>query len=77
MPFSGDDRRGGPPRDALASALRADPGLCGTCRHAHRVDTARGGTFWRCGRAADDPRFRRYPQLPVGTCPGHERGSPA
>ena len=49
-----------------------DPGLCATCRHAHRLVTARGSVFWRCRRSETDPRFPRYPRLPVLACDGHE-----
>ncbi|MFN7943278.1 MAG: hypothetical protein U0X73_16930 [Thermoanaerobaculia bacterium] len=33
--------------------------------------------FLRCGRAKDDPRFARYPVLPVLECPGFEAGAAA
>ena len=56
-------------------ALRV--GLCVTCRHARRQGNERGSSFWRCLRADEDPRFRRYPPLPVRTCPGHEPAEPA
>lgn len=46
------------------------PGLCSTCRHAHRIDTARS-TFWRCRLSETDARFARYPALPVISCAGH------
>ena len=52
----------------------ADVGLCADCRHARVQRTARGSAFWRCLRAEEDPRFVRYPALPVRTCRGHERG---
>ena len=52
-------------------ALRALPS------RAHRRTTARGSTFWRCLRADDDPRFVRYPALPVRECPGFEATSRA
>jgi hypothetical protein len=54
----------------------ADPrvGLCSTCRHARVQKSAKGSVFWRCSRAADDPRFRPYPPLPVTSCPGFEAG---
>ena len=48
-------------------------GLCETCRHARLVPTPRSA-FWLCERARDDPRFERYPRLPVLRCPGHEPG---
>jgi hypothetical protein len=47
-------------------------GLCARCAHAARQDTARGSVFWRCRRAETDPRFVRYPRLPVLACPGYE-----
>ncbi|MDX2170506.1 MAG: hypothetical protein SF182_25765 [Deltaproteobacteria bacterium] len=52
-------------------------GLCGDCRHARRIRSARGSTFHLCARAAADPRYARYPPLPVLRCPGHEPASPA
>jgi hypothetical protein len=53
-----------------------DAGLCLTCAHARRQRTTRGSEFWRCLRAEDDPRFPRYPALPVLACPGYERRAP-
>jgi hypothetical protein len=47
-------------------------GLCARCHHARVQTTARGSTFWRCGRAESDPRFVRYPTLPVRVCPGFD-----
>ena len=46
-------------------------GLCLTCRHARVLHTPRS-TFWHCARAATDPRFDKYPRLPVLRCAGHE-----
>jgi hypothetical protein len=48
-------------------------GLCSVCRHVRVTGNRRGSTFYLCGRAADDPRFRRYPSLPVVRCAGFER----
>lgn len=47
-------------------------GLCSVCDHAQRVVSARGATFWLCGLAKDDARFRKYPALPVHACAGFE-----
>jgi hypothetical protein len=47
-------------------------GLCAVCRHARRIDSARGSRFWLCSRSTDDPRFAKYPRLPVLRCPGFE-----
>lgn len=44
-------------------------GLCFTCVHSRRVPTPRA-TFWLCGLSASDPRFERYPRLPVSSCDG-------
>ena len=54
-------------------------GLCASCRHARIVTTPRS-RFWLCSLAAVDPRFEKYPRLPVLACPGYEvkpEGGPA
>ena len=45
-------------------------GLCATCDHARLVTSARHSTFVRCDLSATDPRFPKYPRLPVGRCEG-------
>jgi len=47
-------------------------GFCATCTHAIAISNDRGSTFVQCGRAKDDPNYRRYPSVPVGRCAGHE-----
>jgi hypothetical protein len=47
-------------------------GLCDTCKHAQRVSSAKGSLFIRCELALTDPRFPKYPRLPVWRCEGHE-----
>jgi hypothetical protein len=37
-----------------------------------RVETARASVFYLCERAAHDPRFPKYPPLPVIRCSGYE-----
>lgn len=49
-----------------------DPGLCAGCHHGRTVRSDRGVVFWLCRRSATDPRFPRYPSLPVLACPGFE-----
>ncbi len=49
----------------------AQIGLCLRCRHARMVETPRS-RFWLCQLAATDPRFARYPRLPVIECEGFE-----
>src|SRR5207237_6110552 len=59
------------------SALTSPPpGLCIRCRHARPVTSARGSTFWRCGLSEVDPRFPKYPRLPVEQCSGFEHDPP-
>jgi 3-isopropylmalate/(R)-2-methylmalate dehydratase large subunit len=53
-------------------ALDVSVGLCATCRHARTIVSDRGSRFIRCERAAVDPRFVRYPRLPMRQCVGHE-----
>ncbi len=54
---------------------QTDPrvGLCATCKHAQHVTSSKGSDFWLCGRAASEPDFPKYPQLPVVVCQGYER----
>jgi molybdenum cofactor cytidylyltransferase len=52
--------------------LRDPIGLCASCRHVHIVQSARGSTFYLCRLAESDPRFSRYPRLPVLRCAGYE-----
>jgi len=47
-------------------------GLCATCIWVRIVTSRRGSQFYRCSRAESDPRFVRYPPLPVRACPGYE-----
>ncbi len=54
----------------------ADPGLCARCVHASVQGNPRGSRFWRCRLAESDPRFRRYPPLPVVRCDGFTGGRP-
>jgi hypothetical protein len=50
----------------------APSGLCDTCAHARRVASARGSAFILCARSKDDPRFPKYPRLPMIRCAGFE-----
>lgn len=48
-------------------------GLCGGCVNARRVESRRGSVFLLCELSKKDPRFPKYPALPVVRCPGYER----
>ena len=60
-----------------AGAVPRSAGLCASCVHARPTGNARGSTFVLCGRAATDPRFPRYPGLPVLRCAGFELRAPS
>jgi hypothetical protein len=46
-------------------------GLCETCRHQRVVTSDRGSRFIFCDKSRTDPRFPRYPRLPVLSCEGY------
>lgn len=57
-----------------------DPGagLCSACAHVRQIRNNRGSVFLLCRRGDTDPRFSRYPPLPVTRCSGFEpRGKAA
>ncbi|HEX5727439.1 MAG TPA: hypothetical protein VFX98_18350 [Longimicrobiaceae bacterium] len=45
-------------------------GLCAVCANAKVVETRRGSRFYLCTLSEVDPRFPRYPNLPVLRCLG-------
>jgi hypothetical protein len=45
-------------------------GLCATCVHAQTITSDRGSIFVRCMLSDSDPRFAKYPRLPVTACAG-------
>jgi hypothetical protein len=38
-----------------------------------RIVSDRGSVFYLCGLSKTDPRFPKYPELPVLACVGYER----
>lgn len=65
-------RRKGVKRDRGALAgLSTHPGLCATCVHLELLGSKRS-VFVRCALSDEDPRFPRYPPLPVRSCAGYE-----
>lgn len=52
-------------------------GLCDTCQHARKIVSGKGSVFLMCERSKTDPRFRKYPPLPVMRCPGYEAATGA
>jgi len=61
-------------RDAATKLDDEKAGLCRACLFVRLVQTGRGSTFYLCRRSESDPRFARYPGLPVIHCPGFEPG---
>ena len=53
----------------MASADPPPSGLCEHCRHSRAVPGARSN-FWLCKLSETDPKFPRYPRIPVLSCEG-------
>jgi len=51
-------------------------GLCADCVHARRITSDRGSVFLLCELSKTDPRFEKYPRLPVVSCSGYHQGRP-
>jgi hypothetical protein len=47
-------------------------GLCSGCVHMREISSDRGAIFYRCALSDTDPRFPKYPRLPVLHCSGHQ-----
>jgi hypothetical protein len=60
------------PKEERWSREDFDPvGLCRACVHARVIVSARGSTFYLCRLSETDPRFDKYPRLPVVRCSGY------
>jgi len=57
--------------------LRDPIGLCRTCRHVRVIGNQRGSQFYLCQLSESDPRFAKYPRLPMQRCAGFEAALPA
>ncbi|MBI2081099.1 MAG: hypothetical protein HYY54_04415 [candidate division NC10 bacterium] len=51
-----------------------EAGRCGSCRYRRWVQSGKGSRFLFCRRSETDPRFPKYPRLPVLRCAGYEAG---
>jgi hypothetical protein len=60
------------PDPAEVVSERNRVGLCATCAHARVIENDRGSRFYFCELSKTDPRFPRYPRLPVVACIGWE-----
>jgi hypothetical protein len=52
---------------------RIPAGLCDSCRHQKLVGNTRGSRFSLCELAKTDPRFPKYPRVPVAACNGYDK----
>lgn len=43
-------------------------GLCATCVNARVIENRRGSRFFLCTESERDPRYPKYPPLPVLRC---------
>jgi len=59
----------------ITANQRIAAGLCSDCLHARRLESARGSVFILCNLSQIDPRFLKYPRLPVLSCDGHRRSN--
>ena len=48
-------------------------GLCASCENAQAIESSKGSVFWLCGLSKTDPRFPKYPRLPVLSCDGYRK----
>jgi hypothetical protein len=53
------------------ASINKTVGLCATCAHVETIRSGRGSIFCRCLLSTRDPRFLKYPRLPVLVCPGY------
>jgi hypothetical protein len=58
--------------DRIAATDHDRVGLCGSCEHAQKITSSKGSTFYLCRLSETDPRFRKYPSLPVTACIGYQ-----
>jgi len=52
---------------------RATTGLCASCLHSRRIESPRGSVFILCDLSQTDPRFPKYPRLPILSCDGYKK----
>ena len=74
MSATGDRAPGTGTEEAEREKMNSDAvGLCATCTHSIVIETDRGSRFYLCERSKTDPRFPKYPPLPVVSCIGYDQ----
>jgi hypothetical protein len=61
----------------VTGPLALGVGLCIDCRNVRVVESKRGSRFYLCELSEVDPRFPKYPRLPVLRCLGYVPDDPA
>ena len=56
--------------------LIMEAGLCATCAHVKPVDSSKAPVYYLCRLSESDPRFPKYPRLPVLQCGGYRACGP-
>ena len=51
--------------------IKDSVGLCADCTHVRIIPSPRGPVYYLCRLAATNPKFPKYPALPVRTCAGY------
>jgi len=54
-----------------AGFSRETAGLCIDCTNMRRVESSHGSVFLLCELSRNDPRFAKYPRLPMLSCGGY------
>ena len=62
--------------DAHEGSNLPEVGLCSQCLQMREIHSDRGSTFYMCQLSATDPRFPKYPRLPVLQCLGYQPSKP-
>lgn len=50
-------------------------GLCEKCKNVRVIVSDRGSRFYLCELSKSDPKFPKYPRLPVLQCAGYQPAS--
>ena len=59
-------------KDAQPAQFEQAAGLCPRCSHVRVIESDRGSRFLLCSLFRSNPRFPKYPRLPVTQCPGFQ-----
>ena len=60
----------------LKFAMPVSVGLCADCVNVKVMRSDRASVFYLCQLSFTDPRFPKYPPLPVLSCNGYVQESP-